>query len=61
MGSCGRGESGFDLNGESEFEQLQGDQTQTIERLEGLVAFSTERQPLIDWDILERLDVLAWD
>jgi hypothetical protein len=61
MSSCRRGESGFDLNGESEFEQLQGDQTQTIERLEGLVAFSTERQSLIDWDILERVDVLAWD
>ena len=32
-----------------------------LERLEALVAFSTERQPLVDWGVLERVDQLAWD
>ncbi len=28
--------------------------------VERLVAFSTERHPVIDWDVLERIDELAW-
>ncbi len=28
--------------------------------IEALVAFSTERGDLIDWDVLERIDDLAW-
>ena len=28
--------------------------------IERLVAFSTERSDLIDWDVLERIDELAW-
>jgi len=28
--------------------------------IEKLVAFSTERRDLIDWDVLERIDELAW-
>ena len=29
-------------------------------RVEELIAFSTRRQGLIDWDVLERIDELAW-
>lgn len=29
--------------------------------IEQLVAFSTTRRDLIDWDVLERVDSLAWD
>ena len=36
------------------------EETQKRERLEALVAFSTERQLLVDWDVLERIDELAW-
>jgi hypothetical protein len=28
--------------------------------VEQLVAFSTERRELIDWDVLEQIDELAW-
>ncbi len=28
--------------------------------LERLIAFSTERQPLVDWDVLEHVEELAW-
>jgi hypothetical protein len=28
--------------------------------LERLIALSTEREELIDWDVLERVDELAW-
>jgi hypothetical protein len=30
------------------------------EAVERLVAFSTERRDLIDWDVLEHIDELAW-
>ncbi len=30
------------------------------EAIEQLVAFSTERSDLIDWDVLEQIDELAW-
>ncbi len=28
--------------------------------IEALVSFSTERRDLIDWDVLEQIDELAW-
>jgi hypothetical protein len=28
--------------------------------IEALVAFTTERRDLVDWDVLERIDELAW-
>lgn len=28
--------------------------------IEQLISFSTERSELIDWDVLERIDGLAW-
>ena len=28
--------------------------------LERLIAFSTERRPLVDWDVLEHVEELAW-
>jgi hypothetical protein len=28
--------------------------------IERLIAFSTERQPLVDWDVLEHVKELAW-
>lgn len=40
---------------------VQDEEAQKREHLEALVAFSTERQPLVDWDVLERVDELAWD
>lgn len=30
------------------------------EAIEQLVAFSTERNDLVDWDLLEQIDELAW-
>lgn len=34
--------------------------TRKHQRLEALVDFSTERRPLVDWDVLGRVDELAW-
>ena len=41
-------------------EALEREQRARKEAIERLVAFSTERQGLIDWDVLERVDELAW-
>lgn len=30
------------------------------DQIEALIAFSTERQGLIDWQVLEQVDDLAW-
>lgn len=32
----------------------------SADAIEQLVAFSTERRDLIDWDVLEQIDELAW-
>jgi hypothetical protein len=39
---------------------VQEEEVEKRRRLEALVAFSTEQQPLIDWDVLGRVDELAW-
>ena len=41
-------------------EAVVGEQRNREAALERLVAVSTERQDLIDWDVLERIDELAW-
>jgi hypothetical protein len=39
---------------------LERENTEREGALERLVAFSTEREDLIDWEVLERVDELAW-
>lgn len=41
-------------------EAVAREQQEREEALERLVAFSTERRDLVDWDVLERVDELAW-
>jgi hypothetical protein len=45
------------VKGANAFAQEQAERDDAIERL---VAFSTERRDLIDWDALEQIDELAW-
>jgi hypothetical protein len=45
------------VRGAEAMEREQHDQREALERL---VAFSTERRDLIDWDVLEHIDELAW-
>jgi len=42
-------------------EALVGEQKRRAEALEELVEISTRRRDLLDWDVLERIDELAWD
>ncbi len=39
---------------------LERESQEREQALERLVAFSTEREDLIDWTVLERIDDLAW-
>ncbi|MGH3030903.1 MAG: hypothetical protein ACRDNE_09095 [Gaiellaceae bacterium] len=41
-------------------EAIEREQEEREAALGRLVAFSTERGDLIDWDVLERVDELAW-
>jgi len=41
-------------------EAIEREQRGKKEALERLVALSTERAAAIDWDVLERVDELAW-
>jgi hypothetical protein len=41
-------------------EALERERAERGRALERLVAFSTRREDLIDWDVLERLDEIAW-
>jgi len=45
------------LKGAGAVEREQHEQKEALERL---VALSTERGAAIDWDVLERVDELAW-
>lgn len=41
-------------------ETVAQEKTEEDERIERLIAFSTQRQDLVDWEVLERIDELAW-
>jgi hypothetical protein len=36
------------------------EQRDGADRIEALIAFSTEHRDLVDWDVLDRVDELAW-
>lgn len=41
-------------------EAVDQERSRSDEAIEQLVAFSTERRDLTDWEVLERIDELAW-
>jgi hypothetical protein len=41
-------------------EAIEREQQERGAAVERLVTFSTERRDLVDWDVLERIDELAW-